>query len=418
MVSKTTFQDTYAVCTRRDALHKLSSFTPGMRRYDNTRNHVLRDHRNVSLLSAEVRCRLLLEWELIEEAAKKYSFAATQKWVQEVCWRLYWKGWLEWRPEVWQRYRERCHQLKLELTEEQNIRISAITQGQSGVVVMDRFVDELIAKGYMHNHARMWFASFWIHSEHLPWELGAQFLYRHLLDADPASNTLSWRWVAGLQTKGKFYLARRSNIEKFCDASWFSPIGLEKLENPQAVEIQETALLEFIEPVEPEKSHALTQAQTTLRSGLWLHGEDLCLESSPLAKVKPGSLKAFLANHLFSAYETSDLRRAYAKAVLQDGLARASEHFQVDGGLFETDNLGGELASWALEDKLDCILAMRPHVGPLHDQLEEIRGALQKVGVDLILIRRPQDEETSAYAQRGFFAYWKRMSKIIEDRFW
>ena len=80
---------------------------------------------------------------------------------------------------------------------------------------MDRIARELIQTGYLHNHARMWWASFWIHAEGLPWELGADVFFRHLLDADPASNTLSWRWVAGLQTAGKTYLVRLSNLQKY-----------------------------------------------------------------------------------------------------------------------------------------------------------------------------------------------------------
>jgi deoxyribodipyrimidine photo-lyase len=66
-------------------------------------------------------------------------------------------------------------------------------------------VQELVETGYLHNHARMWFASIWIFTLRLPWELGADFFLRHLLDGDAASNTLSWRWVAGLHTKGKHY---------------------------------------------------------------------------------------------------------------------------------------------------------------------------------------------------------------------
>ena len=61
----------------------------------------------------------------------------------------------------------------------------------------------------------MWFASIWVHTLNLPWELGANFFLTHLLDADPASNTLSWRWVAGLHTEGKVYLANEDNIKKF-----------------------------------------------------------------------------------------------------------------------------------------------------------------------------------------------------------
>ena len=61
----------------------------------------------------------------------------------------------------------------------------------------------------------MWFASIWIFTLNLPWQKGAEFFMKHLFDGDPASNTLSWRWIAGLQTKGKHYLAQSWNISKF-----------------------------------------------------------------------------------------------------------------------------------------------------------------------------------------------------------
>ena len=74
---------------------------------------------------------------------------------------------------------------------------------------------ELKETNYLHNHARMWFASIWIFTLDLPWELGAEFFLKHLYDGDSASNTLGWRWVAGIQTPGKHYLASEWNIKKF-----------------------------------------------------------------------------------------------------------------------------------------------------------------------------------------------------------
>jgi hypothetical protein len=66
----------------------------------------------------------------------------------------------------------------------------------------------------------MWFASIWIFTLGLPWQLGAQFFLEHLYDGDAASNTLSWKWVAGLQTKGKHYIARPDNIQKFTNGRY------------------------------------------------------------------------------------------------------------------------------------------------------------------------------------------------------
>ncbi len=85
-------------------------------------------------------------------------------------------------------------------------------EGKTGIECFDAWVEELLETGYLHNHTRMWFASIWIFTLRLPWELGADFTYRHFIDGDPASNTLSWRWVGGLHTRGKTYLARPDNI--------------------------------------------------------------------------------------------------------------------------------------------------------------------------------------------------------------
>lgn len=87
----------------------------------------------------------------------------------------------------------------------------------------------------------MWFASIWIFTFKLPWQLGADFFYRRLLDGDSASNTCSWRWVAGPHTVGKTYLARADNIEKFT-AGRFAPHGqlatiADALEDPRTVSI-------------------------------------------------------------------------------------------------------------------------------------------------------------------------------------
>ena len=74
---------------------------------------------------------------------------------------------------------------------------------------------KLKKNNYLHNHTRMWFASIWIFTLKLPWQLGAEFFLKNLYDGDSASNTLGWRWVGGLQTAGKHYLAREDNIRKY-----------------------------------------------------------------------------------------------------------------------------------------------------------------------------------------------------------
>ncbi|MEM9268383.1 MAG: FAD-binding domain-containing protein, partial [Pseudomonadota bacterium] len=120
-------------------------------------------------------------------------------------------------PSIWLDYCiARDRQLRyLDKDKDLRARLVAAEAGETGIDGFDAWAQELVGTGYLHNHARMWFASIWIFTLKLPWELGADFFLRHLADGDPASNTLSWRWVAGLHTVGKNYAARTANIAKY-----------------------------------------------------------------------------------------------------------------------------------------------------------------------------------------------------------
>ena len=158
---------------------------------------------HVSQLSPHVRHRLVLQSELIEAALARHGFAKVEKFTQEVFWRSYWKGWLELRPSVWTRYRQALSE-QLRAVEGGGFAAAyaRACEGRTGIDCFDAWIAELCATGYLHDHARMWFASIWVHTLGLPWELGADLFLHHLLHGDPASNTLSWRWVVGLQTAG------------------------------------------------------------------------------------------------------------------------------------------------------------------------------------------------------------------------
>ena len=167
---------------------------------------------NTSLLSKYISHRIIDEQETIRSAYNKLPYKKIEKFVQEVFWRTYWKGWLEMRPQVWDDYNQDLNNLQNELN---SSNYKEAIEGKTKIPCFNDWVLELKEFGYLHNHARMWFASIWIFTLGLPWQLGADFFLKHLLDGDPASNTLGWRWVAGLHTKGKHYLASEWNINKF-----------------------------------------------------------------------------------------------------------------------------------------------------------------------------------------------------------
>ena len=86
--------------------------------------------------------------------------------------------------------------------------------GATGEPAIDTFVQELYETGYLHNHARMWLASYVVHWRHVRWQAGAKWFLTHLLDGDPASNNLSWQWVASTFSH-KPYIFNHENLNKF-----------------------------------------------------------------------------------------------------------------------------------------------------------------------------------------------------------
>ena len=202
--------------SRAKALNQLNNFVENnLGEYSKLRNFDFGPEKrsNISCLSPYITHGIINEQEVIQKALSKFSFSKNEKFIQEVLWRTYWKGWLELRPNVWTDYLAELNQMKNEFQNNQNY-LSAI-DGKTDIECFNAWVNELKDNNYLHNHTRMWFASIWIFTLELPWQLGAEFFMQHLYDGDAASNTLGWRWVAGVQTQGKHYLASEWNIKKF-----------------------------------------------------------------------------------------------------------------------------------------------------------------------------------------------------------
>ena len=168
---------------------------------------------NISCLSPYITHGIISELELIKKSLNKFSFTKNEKFIQEILWRTYWKGWLELRPKVWTDYLNELIKIREEF--KNNADYKKAIEGNTNIECFNEWVNELKNNNYLHNHTRMWFASIWTFTLKLPWQLGAEFFLKHLYDGDAAANTLGWRWVAGIQTQGKNYLASEWNIKKF-----------------------------------------------------------------------------------------------------------------------------------------------------------------------------------------------------------
>jgi deoxyribodipyrimidine photo-lyase len=386
--------------TRAAGLARLAEFLPHAgRAYADNRNvdRGPQDRSNVSALSPWIRRRLITEEEVIAVVLQDHSAAAAEKFIQEVVWRTYWKGWLEMRPSVLWRFDAGRIALRAQLADDGPLqrRVAKAIEGRTGIACFDAWVDELLTYGWLHNHTRMWFASIWIFTLGLPWQLGADFFYKHLLDADPASNTLSWRWVAGLHTAGKHYLARADNIARN-SLGRFDPAG--EL-NEHAGPLTDPEPLPAPAPLPPPAS---ASAPTV---GLLLTEEDLHPESWALtAEV---AAIGVLPTHCVAAADSPAM--AFSTGALAEAAARAAHHFGADAEAMDADAVVG----WARAAGVQEIVTGYAPVGLVAQTLADIEGQAAAAGIRLIRLRRPWDNAAWPAATAGFFKVKSRIPELL-----
>lgn len=388
--------------TRSQAWSRLLDFVPRTFTYGRDRNYVFPDHGNVSRLSPAIRHRLITEQDVVRHLLALGAFARAEKFIQEVCWRTYWKGWLEQRPDTWGDYQRVLSAERNGLTTEQKLLYENLIAARSGSGVIDYFTRELGTTGYLHNHARMWWASYWIHEARLPWALGCAHFAEKLLDFDPASNTLSWRWVAGLQTHGKTYLLRRSNVEKYAkipaDIS-----GLPEEPSPCLISDPPTpavrALPDLPSSVSPSNQRTL----------LLLHAEDLSVETSGLANLQPDSILLLSATN----HTSSDSARRWLKTALADTIDRARTHY---GREVHSCDSFETLQHQIRQAKPRRLVYMAPFCGPLADKLNILEQEWLSSGFEVVRTRRSWDTALFPLARRGFFPFWQQVAKDIQQQ--
>ena len=390
--------------TREAGLARLAEFVPRAGRAYAAERNTDRgpgDRSNVSTLSPWVRHRLVTEREVVEAVLHRHSLDAASKFVQEVYWRTYWKGWLELRPSVWARYTAAIEPALAALTTDERSTYEAAIAGRTGIEGFDDWARELVELGYLHNHARMWFASIWIFTLRLPWQLGADFFLRHLLDGDPASNTLSWRWVAGLQTVGKTYLATTQNIE-FATEGRFSPRGLATV----APAVDDDAPLPA--PGPSPQAAAVPRG----RVALLLHDDDLHAESLDLS----GAEVVAVAGPAATSRDGSAAAVAeFVAAALADGRERAGAHYGAEASALDGLTASAILPWMHAHDVTHLVTPYAP-VGPVRDRLDALERDLAPEGITFTRLLRPWDAHAWPHATRGFFPFRERIPALLREQ--
>ena len=375
--------------SRAEALTRLQAFMPQVLRYASARNYVRPGYEEVSRLSHWIRYRAISEEECVTTVLDYHSPKTAEKFLQEILWRTYWKGWLELHPMVWAEYL--AESATLLQAHGRNEEYCRAISGDTSLSFFNEWVSELIQTGYLHNHTRMWFASVWIFTLKLPWQLGACFMFHNLLDADPASNTLSWRWVAGLQTPGKIYVARPDNISTYSDGRW-SPKHSELATNPVPLYPLATPALHELNPVSDNAPPA--------GSLILLHDDDLSADLSPEMQC-PGAQFCLFAPPL---RESSAGKAAFISALRQDATLRREAKPAASAK---------EISELAREIGTSEIHAMTPRVGFEQEYISALEERLTEVGISVVWHRRAWDSRLMPLARGGFFKFWEQARELL-----
>ena len=375
--------------SRAQATNKLDNFVENnLSEYSRLRNFDFGPDKrsNISCISPYISHGILNELEVIDKALKKFSFSKNEKFIQEVLWRTYWKGWLELRPNVWTDY---IIELKIirEKYKDNKDYLNAI-DGNTNIECFNEWVKELKEFNYLHNHTRMWFASIWIFTLNLPWQLGAEFFMKHLYDGDAASNTLGWRWVAGIQTQGKHYLASEWNIKKFTN-NRFNNINLNENAPPKVSEkIYKAVLKDFSNPESLDEQNLI------------IFENNLSFELTDFKDHKFKKIYLVNNNNDSRNIKLSEKTLKFKTNLIQDQKRRLDEK-SLDCEIIDIGNL----------KTIENSYFLYPCVG-------ENLDFLTSQGINNIkFLYRNLDRSSWKYCNKGFFNFKKYIPTIIKEFF-
>ena len=373
--------------SRTFALEKLDNFIDkNLIDYSKLRNfdYGPENRTNVSGLSPYVSHGIINEIEIINKSLKKYSFVKNEKFIQEILWRVYWKGWLELRPNVWLDYLNDLKKIKENFKNNQNYLIAI--DGKTNIECFNYWVNELKENNYLHNHTRMWFASIWIFTLKLPWQLGAEFFLQHLYDGDAASNTLGWRWVAGIQTKGKNYLASEWNIKKFTNNRF------------QNIKLNENAVSILSEKNYSINNKNFVNVEILENQSLLVFENNLSFETTDFQDIK--FKKILLIDHK-NNYRTINLSESVAnfKSSLLEDQKKRLEEKSIDCEIININEI---------KNITENIYAIYPSIGENLDFIN-LNGLK-----NIQFLYRKLDQFSWQYCNKGFFNFKNYIPKIIQ----
>ena len=349
-------------------------------KYSEKRNYDLGPpHKNVSKLSPYLRTRFITEEEVLKIVVSNNNIKTIEKFIEEIFWRTYWRGWLETHPWIYDEY--------LNTSQHQTF------PKKTGIKCFDYWKEELLDTGYLHNHSRMWFASIWIFTLGYSWQSGANFFKRNLLDFCPASNTLGWRWVAGLQTINKPYLAMSDNIKYFTNDR-FNPAGqLNEKINFNYIEQNGSNALPFVQPDKIE-------FKNFDNLGIILNRNDLSLNHVF------ENMKMTYNCCVYSTEHENKLVNEFNKNIIQD-IIKNNKNFEI------TENYN-QIFDWLIKKKIKKLILPYETVGNKIFNNEKFKNKLKKLNIKFFFFLRDWDRNAFPHATKGFFKFKKNIPDLID----
>jgi len=355
-----------------------------LRNYASKRNFDLGPpHPNVSKLSPFIKRRFLTEKDILESIFSKYSLNSVDKFVQEIFWRTYWRGWLEFHPNVYKEF-------------EKNVKQYEIPK-KTGIKCFDHWTEELLDTGYLHNHARMWYASIWIFTLKRPWEEGAKFFSDYLIDWCPASNTLGWRWVAGLQTIGKNYIARSENIKTFTNNKFYPENQLNETSTPIHSEINLNE--HILSKIQYDEVNIKSLDKNNL--GLVLTNNDLSLHKSFNENIDHFEKCIFYMKGRSKSKLVNNFEKDLIINVLED--------------ITDCEFISSfdKLVLWAKNKKIRNLVFPFETVGNKILNNENLILRLKSQNINCIFFLRNWDKQAFPYTKKGFFPFKKKIPELL-----
>ena len=282
-----------------------------------------------------------------------------------------------------------------------------IADATTGAACIDGFVRELIETGYMHNHARMWFASYVVHWRGVRWQAGAAFFLRHLLDGDPASNNLSWQWVASTFSH-KPYIFNRGNLERYTRGAYCSvcplaaagcpfeapyatldarlfPGGTSAVDAPPDVDLR-------VGPDAPPRA-----TPPPARAVVWLHEESLSV-TDPARALVPNAPAIFVWD---GEARRRDPWSAARDRFVREGIA------EVEPARIASGDAESGIAAFAAENGVTDVVVTAP-VDPRLREIVERLG--RRLTVTVVAAPRLADVDRGIDLRR-FSRYWNRAER-------